>query len=147
MSWQRELAEYLTKVGCGSVAIQRLQKMCEGIVPLLPQTPLHFHVTDLIEPPNTRRHVNFWIFMQDYCSEFKDFLITDNFDVLSARKSLTHVEVTSSNFDYKVETDASTMQVVFLGDNDVRGELIATGNNCSNLLTITRKYLIPAIKG
>ena len=74
--------------------------------------------------------------------ECKDFVSTFNAD-MTALRGIKNWNVKQQNFDFKTPSEKSRMSIDLAFAFDISGAMTATGLNCSYLVQILQKYIVP----
>ena len=113
---------------------------------LYPDEIMDIFITDYIKEDGSREYENLWFFSEKTCMEAKQFITTEDFDIIRIKKRVNIWNIRKHNYDFKKAIDTSRLFLRVNFDIDVDGELKAAKNNCDNLRKIILKYIVPNLK-
>ena len=134
---------YMESLGLGDLLIGRAEAVLSEIPHMLPlkQSILEVFICDLLDKDRRRAYTHLWVITEDYMCEAKDFLLRDDFDIVS-RSRMTYANVTKTNMPGFVGTNDSQMRLeVNFGDTRIQGVFTATSSNCNNLIALYKRFV------
>jgi hypothetical protein len=143
---KKEFGEYLADMGMKESLTKRVEEILTFIEENFSEKILDIFVEDYIKEDGSREYESLIFFSDDQYFEAKNFTINDNFYIISFTNSITFIELTKVNYDFKETNDDSRFILNFNIGNVGGINLKASKNNCDNLKMILMKYIQPNLK-
>ncbi len=145
-----EFTEYLDSIGVTRTAKKQIRTIHDFYQIVCPEEITGIFVTDFVNEEGTREYENLWFFSETLIMEAKNFLSTDEFDMVPLTKTIARWEVKRHDYDFEAATERSRLSLSFtLGQSGlgVQANLKASGENCDYLKHILITYVIPNLEG
>ncbi len=138
-----DFVEYLKGLGMGDVLVERVESIERSVLAVCPEDTLDLFVGEYIDEDGNRQYEKVFFFTNHYVVESRDFKNTNQFEIDYVRGSIINLKVTADSFDFLQPTDQSRLNVQHYATGELRAEFKASRENCSHLLEIVRRYLVP----
>ena len=139
-----EFVSYLNEIGMSSTLQERVAKLHDEFIWIMPDAIERIFVTDYIHSEDGRRYENLWFLSKNYCSEMKGFISNDNGDLIRTEGRVMYIEIKKENYDFRTTSDASRLSVaVAFSGASLRAELKAARNNCEYLRIVIAEHFLP----
>jgi hypothetical protein len=139
--------DYLRSIDLDEDMVKRVGAMVEAFEWLCPEPLERIFICD--QPSDSgkdRQLTSLWGFSSTFCMETKQFLSSENFDMVPFRSSIVWLEVEGSDVAGNRDDNAGTLSVTFhLGPN-LPCLLTATGANCKYLKSTLQDLLVPNMR-
>lgn len=135
---------YLETIG---IYTPRLLALIDSIYRILsemcPEEIQDIFVSEFIKDDQTREYQNLWFFSPSYVMEAKQFINTHDLDIAHILKGITYYRIRAKDYDFKVATEKSRLNLEFLTVNNITCDFKAGKENCDSLRQIILKYVKP----
>jgi len=136
---------YLDSIGISNrPLLDRIEFLYKIAQFLCPEEIEDIFVTDFINNEGERNYENLWFFSQNFVTEAHNFSSTYHVDVAPIDR-IYRLELSFDNYNFKKATPSSKATVRFKIQEEIRGNLKASGYNCDSLKDILTKHLKPLI--
>ena len=88
-----EFVSYLNEIGMSSTLQERVAKLHDEFIWIMPDAIERIFVTDYIHSEDGRRYENLWFLSKNYCSEMKGFISNDNGDLIRTEGRVMYIEI------------------------------------------------------
>ncbi len=148
---KQNITEYLGSIGMGEVLIEKVKTFHDqyiAIMEILEDSVLSAFVSEYVNEDGQRQYTTLLFFTETQVCEIENFLsdaptiwlslITDN---------LNFVGFSPKEYDFVEDSPASRLNIETRWKHGTSFilNLQASGNNCKQLLEVTRRYLLPNV--
>jgi len=143
---KEDFIRYLNSIDIPVPLRENIQKAYEFYQGICPDEITGIFVTDYVKKDGIREYENLWFFSEKYCMEAKQFVIKDDFDIVSIQKHVYRWRIEKRDYDFKEATDMSRLTLYFVLESQITAGLKASKGNCDYLRDIFIKYIKPNLK-
>jgi hypothetical protein len=140
---------YLQSLGMGSVFIESIYRFYNCFLQIADEQATDLFVSEYVNDDGQRQFMGVCFFSDNFVYEVEDFVSdTPKMWIAKLTNNIAFIGLHAKNYDFKNATLASRL---ILDSSWLQGTTFgltgkASGDNCTHLLEIVRKYLKPNLK-
>lgn len=142
---EKNFSDYFELLNLTPIVIKRIENILQFYNSFCPEKIENILITDFINEDSSREFGSLWLFSKNFWMEANHFLLKDEFDITPLIR-VTRISITKEEFDSEKPTTKSKVYVYISIEDDIHGEIKATGYNCIKVFEIIEKYIKPRLK-
>ena len=136
-----DFTDYYATLTMGQALRDRLMHLENQVRTLAPEPLLDVFVSNWMEPGEVPNFLSLFLFTENLLYEVRTFATNDMIICDVIRRRIRNLQFEVQNFDFNTPTPESRFHVQYLTVNRLTAEFRATGDSCSHLWALTKKYL------
>src|SRR3972149_10515541 len=134
---KQEIYAYLDAISItAEVLHERIKKIYDFYKGVCKDDITDIMITEYLKEDGSREYESLWFFSEKYCMEAKQFITSDNFDMVAMKNRINYWKVQKQDYDFGKATERSRLTIyVSLGTLSSL-DLKASKENCSQLKNI-----------
>lgn len=138
--------DYLGVLSLTQVIKDRIDEVIELNTKIKNDDILDIFICEMKNNEGARTYTSLWLFTDKFFIECKDFLTTNNFDLIPYLGAIKYCSIETIEFDLDVASEKSSVKTYCEFENKLNGNFIATENNCVKAFDIYLKYIVANLK-
>ncbi|HUU28933.1 MAG TPA: hypothetical protein VM123_14070 [archaeon] len=138
-----EFLKYLLSIGIKDPLIERINSIFEFYKKVCSEEIEKIFISEYIQKDGMRVYENLWFFSKSYIMEAKDFINTDDFDLVYIKNRMLGWTLQKKEYDFENSNEKSRFALTIKFIGDVWAKLKASKENCNSLRDILFRYFLP----
>lgn len=105
---EEKMVSYLKSIGMGERVRERVTEIYDFYYEVCPEEITRIFVTDYVEKDGERIFGNLWFFSEHYAMEAKNFISTDDFDMVRM-EGFGYWQIKKKDYDFEKATEKSNL--------------------------------------
>jgi hypothetical protein len=138
-----EFVEYFEHINISRTLQNRISDLLDIAIDICPEEIIQLHLSNYIAEDGSNAYDSMWFFSETFCLEAKQFLTESNLDITPYKNLICYAKLFAEDFNFHEADESSKLILDFKMALDITGTMKATGENCSYLYNIYKKYFKP----
>jgi hypothetical protein len=137
-----KFVKYLSQFNFSAAFSTRIEIAYNFYRVICPEEITAVHISDYFREDGSRDFESLWFFTDSFAMEAHTFLSADDFDIVTMKDRIVHLQVKRQDYDSTKVTESARLFVSVAFAVGFSGTFKAARENCNNLNTIMIDYFV-----
>jgi hypothetical protein len=141
-----EFLAYTQTISLSTTLTAKVRSVFDFYSTICPEEIKWIHISDYFTQEGERVYEAVYLFSDNFAMEAKEFASREDFD-LAPIELISYLGIKKQDYDLKQATEKSRLTLFFHFSEKAYVEMKASKENCDNLWSLFREYVLPRTMG